>query len=561
MKETYCSKVVSVFLIIVLLLAPVWGWSEDRGMNSSDSGDVSGTYSIMRPDRETLREWIRAYESAPQFSVKRFGMSRPLQGSQNLIDYLQYTPEERNQGSCGNCWAWAGTGVMEIDLSVNEGIRDRLSVQYINSCKSTGDYACGGGTLSYFKGFYRNNPRAIPWSSNNASYADARSRCGDGSSAVSCGDIATEPGYPIESISVMSIETTGVSQATAIANIKAVLDANKAVSFSFYLADNADWNDFRDFWINEGESALWDPSPYCGHTWVDSQGGGHAVLCVGYNDEDPDPANHYWIILNSWGANDGRPNGLFRMKMDIDYSCVLHDVDYSFYALRWQTLNIEWGEGKEETPCDVTYRYADGVVPYAFDDISTTGIPVGLGDEGYAYFSIPFTFHFYCNDYTSVAVGSNGLIYFIDDTSGYENVCIPGANEDGIPAVIAPLWDDLNPGRAGEIYCQLKGDPPNRKLIVQWEGVPHYYSGTGAATFQAILCERKGAILFQYKDVDFGNALYDDGASATVGVQLNPSTGTGYSCNQATLNDKHTILFVPVTQTGSGDTGLVRARW
>ncbi len=560
MKNKYFSRIFPVLLLVVLFLAPVWVGAEDGGADSTGLGDFSSTYPIMRPDRETLREWIRAYERAPQFSIKRFGISRPLQGSQNLIDYLQYTPEERDQGSCGNCWAWAGTGVMEIDLSVNEGIRDRLSVQYLNSCKSTGNYACCGGNMSRFKGFYRNNPRAVPWSNTNGSYADATQRCGDGASSVSCGDIPTEPGYPIESISVMSIETMGVSREAAIDNIKAVLDANKAVSFAFYLADDADWYDFFDFWRNEGESALWDPNPYCGHTWLDEEGGGHAVLCVGYNDEDPDPANHYWIILNSWGANDGRPNGLFRMKMDIDYSCWLDDtVSGPFYALYWETLNIEWGEGEEGTPCDITYRYTDAM-PYAFDDISTTGTPLGLGDEGYAYFSIPFTFRFYCEDYTAVAVGSNGLIYFIDDASGYKNVCIPGANEDGIPAFIAPLWDDLNPGRAGEIYIQVKGNAPNRKLVVQWEGVPHY-SGDGTVTFQAILCERNGAILFQYQDVDFGDASYDDGASATVGIQLDPSTGTGYSCDRAALSDKHAILFAPVNQTGSGDTGPVRTRW
>ena len=31
----------------------------------------------------------------------------------------------------------------------------------------------------------------------------------------------------------------------------------------------------------------------------------YAVLCVGYNDDDPN--NSYWIMLNSWGT-DRRPS-------------------------------------------------------------------------------------------------------------------------------------------------------------------------------------------------------------------------------------------------------------
>ena len=29
--------------------------------------------------------------------------------------YLDYTPSEHDQGFCGDCWAWAGIGVLGID--------------------------------------------------------------------------------------------------------------------------------------------------------------------------------------------------------------------------------------------------------------------------------------------------------------------------------------------------------------------------------------------------------------------------------------------------------------
>ena len=37
------------------------------------------------------------------------------------MDHLQSTTGERDQGSCANCFAWAGTGVMEIALDVQTG--------------------------------------------------------------------------------------------------------------------------------------------------------------------------------------------------------------------------------------------------------------------------------------------------------------------------------------------------------------------------------------------------------------------------------------------------------
>ena len=288
--------------------------------------DLRETYPIMRPDRETLMKWIEDYKNAPNAYIDEDLMMRIApRGSKNLLSHLQYTPSERNQGSCGNCWAWAGTGVIGINLDVNQAALDRLSVQYINSCFGTGsNYACCGGWLSDVSSFYTSNPQAIPWSNTNASYADGSRTCANGSSLVSCGSISTSPDYPIASIQETTITTHGVGQATAIANIKNILGQNKAIWFAFYLADGPDWSAFSSFWNTQGETALWDPDPYCGHTWVTNQGGGHAILCVGYNDDDVNPDNHYWSMLNSWGtAGGGRPNGLFRMKMNIDYDCQL----------------------------------------------------------------------------------------------------------------------------------------------------------------------------------------------------------------------------------------------
>ena len=46
-------------------------------------------------------------------------------------------------------------------------------------------------------------------------------------------------------------------------------------------------------------------------------------------------------MLNSWGTAGGRrPNGLFRVNMDMNYRC----VNYPYYSFYWQTLDIDFGE-------------------------------------------------------------------------------------------------------------------------------------------------------------------------------------------------------------------------
>lgn len=326
-----------IFGFFLLLTSGGSAWSDDE------------RYPIMKPDRATLCKWIESYENAHRAFIDEKLMERiPFEGSVDLRSHLQYTPNERQQGTCGNCWIWAGTGVMEIALDVQEGIKDRLSVQYVNSCFTTEDgYACCGGWLENVVTIYTGADITIPWSNTNAHFQDASTTCFAGSSIVSCDSIATSPSYPVTSITDTTITTQGVSQSTAVANIKNVLAQNKAIWFGLFLATQSDWDNFYDFWDNDSESDIWNPDFSCGHTWVEGEGGGHAVLVVGYNDDYQE--NSYWIVLNSWGTASGnRPNGLFRLDMNMNYSCTFYDSEY-YYSFYWQTLDIEFDGGPSTT--------------------------------------------------------------------------------------------------------------------------------------------------------------------------------------------------------------------
>ena len=355
MRQKLLWLLIVVFFMLAFIIIPVSGQAEpnsqDREEYVLDSSTPSKTFPIMRPDDLTIRIWQDKYERAPRASIdERYhhrvhprAVARTDNAgnvmSTNLLGLLTYSPSE-SQGSCGDCWAWAGTRVIGVDLNTQQGKAANLSVQFTNSCY--GYNACCGGWLSDIVDFYNSKLEAIPTSNSNASFQDGNFGCSSSRSvsSVSCGSISTSTNYPITAISAATVTTTGVSQATAISNIKNVLNQGKAIWFAFYLPNNAAWNNFYNFWNNQSESALWNPDTYCGQTWNSYEGGGHAVTLVGYDDSSSNTDDHYWIVVNSWGTNTNRPNGIFRMKMYVNYGCTFPGL--SSYALGFQTLNIGW---------------------------------------------------------------------------------------------------------------------------------------------------------------------------------------------------------------------------
>jgi hypothetical protein len=151
------------------------------------------------------------------------------------------------------------------------------------------------------------------------------------------------------------VTTHNVGQAAAIDNLKNVLNQNKAIWIAFFVANSQDGNQFINFWSTQTETAVWNPDTYSGHTWDPNTGWGHAVLLVGYDDTDPN--NRYWVILNSWDTTSGRPNGLFRMKMDMNYDdsvIGLVTPGGSGFALYFETLNVQFSGGNVVTTTTTT---------------------------------------------------------------------------------------------------------------------------------------------------------------------------------------------------------------
>jgi uncharacterized repeat protein (TIGR01451 family) len=214
-------------------------------------------------------------------------------------------------------------------------------------------------------------------------------------------------------------------------------------------------------------------------------------------------------------------------------------MNWSFSEEDLGMIETEPGVMAAGGPDAFGYMFADSMEAdgpeYEWIEISGTGTAAGMSgmDDDHVFpIALPFPFNFYGTDYTQLAFGSNGTVYFEDNYLGLSNVAIPGSNSYGVNTFIAHYWDDLVIDSTGEVYYQDFGD----FFVIE------YYNGrkfgsSDPGSWEIILFPN-GSILMQYAD-----AALDYGASATIGIQDDVSTGLQYSYNTASLFDGLAICF------------------
>ena len=216
--------------------------------------------------------------------------------------------------------------------------------------------------------------------------------------------------------------------------------------------------------------------------------------------------------------------------------------------------------GRSGGPDDFGYTFTDsntlGGPAYGWIEISGTGTEVlsNSDDSWVEDIGLGFFFNYYGTDYSQLAISNNGLLFSGGTTWQYVNT--PITQTPGVHGFIAPFWDDIityDSRGAGTIYYQTLGNAPNRMFVVEWYDNKHYSNSDSGVTFEAILYEGSNNILFQYKDVDFGNVYwavggdnppYDNGGSATVGIE-GPAGDDGlqYSFNEQVIDPGLAIRF------------------
>lgn len=335
-------------------------------------------HAFMNMTAEQKRQVAEEYSKLPQAYLNPENKAKLESGEPtvsptkySVLNYLWYIPRDNNQASCGNCWVWPGHLMMSIDLANKFGIKDRLSVQFFNSEYNgggcTGSFACCGGSATTFAGFYTPSWAPVPWSGVNAQFRDGSRYCGSCSASTSCPNckstttqdsntLQMAPYYDhTAQVTSSTIPTIGVGQTNAINNIKNVLMQNQGVYLAWWLPDSTWRTNFNSFWNNQDENVAFNFDPINGLPYT-TTGVGHATTIVGWDETDP--SNKYWIVLNSWGDNSHRPNGLYAVKMDMNYDN--KDSTGSSNLLLY-SMNFNWAN--PETPAKPTGLSPPGTLP------------------------------------------------------------------------------------------------------------------------------------------------------------------------------------------------------
>lgn len=176
------------------------------------------------------------------------------------------------------------------------------------------------------------------------------------------------------------------------------------------------------------------------------------------------------------------------------------------------------------------------------------------------------TFNYYGTSFTNVSVSKNGYMA-VGGAAAPNTPQNPGTlSATPSTAAISTLWDNWNglAGGGSQVlgrFLDFDGNGQPEYIVINWKGVSHGdvnpTTPDNFATFQTILQlntgPAAGGIFFNYQDTDVGNANFNNGASATVGVKdVNPTNGRFLDIyvNQATT-DLSSAHALGVFQVGS----------
>src|SRR5690606_25684043 len=128
-----------------------------------------------------------------------------------------------------------------------------------------------------------------------------------------------------------------------------------------------------------------------------------------------------------------------------------------------------------------------------------TSLALGDDDVAEVVSDFPIQFAGTTPGFSSLLVGANGVMSFSDAIFNFVNDPLPSFAGQ---TIVAPYWDDLNPGAFGDVLFETVGTAGSRQLVIEWRQVPHYFN-VGAVTFQAVFTENSPNIVFNYCDVTF----------------------------------------------------------
>jgi len=211
---------------------------------------------------------------------------------------VNYVSPVKNQGSCGSCYSFSATGMVEARLRIltNNTITDLLSEQDIVEC-SNYSQGCEGGFPYLIGGKY---------AQTNGLLLD-KCKPYKGKDGV-CTFPQCNIRYHVSNYHYVG----GFYGACNEKFMQLALVTNGPLSVSFEVYD--DFMQYRSgIYVHTGLQSNFNPFHLTNH----------AVLLVGYGVDQPTNTK-YWIVKNSWGTSWGE-KGYFRILRGVD-ECAIESI-------------------------------------------------------------------------------------------------------------------------------------------------------------------------------------------------------------------------------------------
>ena len=262
-------------------------------VNLLNKMDKSATYGVTQFSDLTSDEFAHKYLNYA--GLEQYGLQRPTETMNNTTapkgipeayDWSTISGKMnpvQDQGSCGSCWSFASTAVLESVNAIKHGNLPKLSEQQLVDCDKTNS-GCNGGNLVL----------AAAWLKNNG--------------------LTYEANYPYVGVDQTCKTTDWVVQ---LSNYQVVTGGEEVMRQKLYengplvIAINANPVQFYT-------GGVLDPE-VCNPNALN-----HAVVAVGY-DVTGNDGTKWWKIRNSWSKSWGE-NGYFRMKYGSNTCGVANDV-------------------------------------------------------------------------------------------------------------------------------------------------------------------------------------------------------------------------------------------
>ena len=213
-------------------------------------------------------------------------------------------------------------------------------------------------------------------------------------------------------------------------------------------------------------------------------------------------------------------------------------------------VNPQPGGGTSNPATFTVYNatsYSYKSIPFRYEKI--TGTNLNLSSFETASVESPFPIQFGGGSFNDLVIDAGGNLSFVN-TGGEFNQPLPVYS---LYTIIAPLWSDLYPwgtGTDNNVFWAVTGTAPNRHLVLEWRNVSYSccdQSGLYTVRFEVVFAENNPEVLFNYADTVFGGpySYADNGARATVGIQVTPSLSTQYTYDSPSISSHTSLLWYP----------------